>query len=262
MHIPKKLTAAILAVFVGVGFLIPVAEAADTPLSVSYLTLAPGTNETQLNFSWHTAARADTSVVRIWKDGGTATEFTGTSSASASSLSTMYYNRVTVTGLQANTTYTYQLGNGAGDWSAEYTTTTQDSASFSYLVFGDPQVSSQTYGNNWKNTLDLARGLKPDLAFMASTGDNIDSVTKAQYDYFFTPAQQFSSLPLASAIGNHEGSGTTHHVFYNPPNADGAQNYWYRYGGTLFLVWNCTTGNANGMRTFLANAINANPDAQ
>ena len=252
-----------LSMFIGI---MPTAVAAgqdDEPvtLSVSYLTLAPGSDETQLNVSWHTTARATEPVVRIWMDGGEPIEFTGICSSSISSLSTMFYNRVTVTGLEANSVYTYRLGDGNGNWSERYTTKTKGASSFSYLVFGDPQVSSQAYGNGWKNTLEQALEVCPDLAFMASTGDNIDSNTTAQYNYLFTPQAIFSTLPLATCMGNHEGSGTAPHAFYNPPNADGAQNYWYRYGDALFMVWNCTTGNAAGMRNFLNNAIGANPDA-
>ena len=257
----KRFFALFLSSAIVLGLLSSPVLADDSPLAVSYLTLSPGSNATHLNFSWHTTAQASAPVVRIWQGDGAAAEFTGTSSSSASTLSTMYYNRVTVTGLESDTTYTYQLGNGSGDWSVEYTTTTGNPDTFSYLVFGDPQVSSQTYGNNWKNTLELALALRPDLAFMASTGDNIDSNTTAQYNYFFTPSAIFSSLPLATCMGNHEGSGTTPHAFYNPPNADSAQNYWYRYGDTLFMVWNCTTGNAAGMRSFLAEAISSNEDA-
>ncbi|MDR2719222.1 MAG: fibronectin type III domain-containing protein [Nitrososphaerota archaeon] len=242
---------------------LPYATAA-TPLEVSYLTLAPGSDATQLTFSWHTADKADGPVVRIWQQNGEAIEFTGTSSAATSSLSTMYYNRVTVTGLETNTDYTYQLGDGNNNWSVEYTTKTGNPASFSYIVFGDPQVSSQVYGNGWKNTLELALGVNPNVAFMASTGDNIDSNTKAQYDYFFTPQSILSSLPLSTCMGNHEGSGTAPHAFYNPPNTNGGADvvdYWYRYGDTLFMVWDCTTGNAAGLRNFLQNSIDANPDA-
>ncbi|MDR2719628.1 MAG: fibronectin type III domain-containing protein [Nitrososphaerota archaeon] len=231
------------------------------PMAVSYLTLSPGTDATQLNFSWHTATQTNSPVVRIWKQDGVTMEFTGTSSTSTSTLSSMYYNRVTVTGLETNTAYTYQLGDGNDNWSVEYNTKTSTPDSFSYIVFGDPQVSSQTYGNNWKNTLELALSVNPNVAFMASTGDNVDSNTKAQYDYFFTPKEIFSYLPLAICMGNHEGSGTTPHAFYNPPNADSAQNYWYRYGDALFMVWNCVTGNEASMDAFLSSAIEANPDA-
>ena len=243
---------------------LPFATAATT-LNVNYLSLSPGSDATKLDFSWHTSV-SDNPVVRIWKQGSVAIDFTGTCSASVSALTNMFYNRVTVTGLEINTAYTYQLGDGNGDWSIEYTTKTANPDSFSYLAFGDPQVSSQTYGNNWKNTLDLALTVNPNLAFMASTGDNINDITPtstalAQYNYFFTPQQIFSSLPLATCMGNHEGSSTANFDFFNPPNADGAQNYWYRYGNTLFMVWNVNYGTPAGMQTFLQTAINANLDA-
>jgi hypothetical protein len=238
---------------------------AATTLNVNYLTLSPGSDATQLNFSWHTSV-SDSPVVRIWKQNSVATEFYGTCSASLSTFSSMYYNRVNVTGLQANTAYTYQLGDGKGDWSIEYTTKTANPNSFSYIVFGDPQVSSQTFGNNWNNTLALALKVDPAVAFMASTGDNINNnspanTAKAQYNYFFTPQQTFSSLPLAPCMGNHEGSTTANFDYYNPPNADSAQNYWYRYGDALFMVWNVNYGTPADMQTFLQDSIKANPDA-
>ena len=104
---------------------------------------------------------------------------------------------------------------------------------------------------------------------MASTGDNINnnsptSTANAQYSYFFTPQQTFSSLPLATCMGNHEGSSIANFDFFNPPNADSHQNYWYRYGDALFMVWNVNYGglvDQAGMSNFLQNAINANPDA-
>jgi len=237
---------------------------AATPLDVSYLTISPGSDATQLNFSWHTPTQTPNPVVRIWQQNGAAIEFTGTSSTATSTLSTMHYNKVTVTGLKTNTAYTYQLGDGNDNWSVEYTTKTGNPNSFSYIAFGDPQVSSQAYGNSWQNTLELALGVNPEVAFMASTGDNIDSNTRAQYDYFFTPQSILSALPLATCMGNHEGSGTAPHAFYNPPNTNGGADvvsYWYRYGDALFIVWDCTTGNAAGFRNFLKNTIDANPDA-
>ncbi len=125
---------------------IPQARADTATLNVSYLTLAPGSDATQLAFSWQTLA-AGNPVVRIWEQGGGAIDFTGTCSASVSTISNLYYNRVTVTGLDLNTAYTYQLGDGKGDWSVQYTTKTANPNSFSYLVFGDPQIASS---NRWQ----------------------------------------------------------------------------------------------------------------
>ncbi len=244
---------------------LPHARADTATLNVSYLTLAPGSDATQLTFSWQTLA-AGNPVVRIWEQGGRAIDFTGTCSASVSTISNLYYNRVTVTGLDPNTAYAYQLGDGNGDWSGQYTTKTANPCSFSYLVFGDPQCQHPIDGINWQNTLQQALKVDPNLAFMASTGDNINDISplttaNAEYGYLFTPQQIFSSLPMSSCMGNHEGPNTPNFDFYNPPNADSVQNYWYRCGSTLFMVWNCQYGTPADMQNFLQSAISANPDA-
>jgi len=230
---------------------------------VRYLTLCPGSDSTQINFSWHSPGRAenDAPCVRIWEGGGAQTVFTGIGNITKSTISNMYYNRVTVTGLESDAAYFYQVGDGKGNWSAENTFKTGNPNSFSYLVFGDPQVYNRASGNNWKNTLELAVGMYPNLSFLASTGDNVDGNTKAQYDSFFTPQELLSSLPLAICMGNHEGSGTAPFAFYNPPNADRSQNYWYRYGNALFMVWNSNTGKADNLDEFLKNATAENGDA-
>ncbi|MCL2773842.1 MAG: InlB B-repeat-containing protein [Oscillospiraceae bacterium] len=238
-----------------------------TPLDVSYVTVAPGSDNTQLTFSWHTEAASINPAVRIWKDGSTTTaKFTGICSASVSSVSNMYYNGVTVTGLEADTAYTYQLGDGSGNWSREYTTKTENSNAFSYVVVGDPQIGSS--GNvpsdtaGWVNTMNVIANTNPNAAFMMGTGDQIETTaTLEQYDGFFSPSQM-TSLPFASSMGNHEGNSAGPRTFYNPPNADSAQNYWYTYGDTLFIVWNCTAGTATDMDTFLKNATDANPGAK
>ena len=223
----KKILSSLLTLCVLLSILTVGMATAQTTLDVSYLMLAPGADETQLTFSWHTQAQVSDPVVRIYKQGDEAMVFHGESSTSTV-FTDMHQNKVTVTDLTADTTYTYQLGDGEDNWSIEYTTKTGNPASFSYLVYGDPQVSSQTYGDGWKNTLDLALSVNPDLAFMASTGDNIDAVTLAQYNYFFTPQTTFSSLPNAVCFGNHEGSSANNDVFYNPPNAANAHSdYWY-----------------------------------
>ena len=236
------------------------------PLDVSYLSLSPGTDATQLNFSWHTAKRAASPIVSIWKSGAAAVEYTGTSSVSTSAISNMYYNRVTVTGLEANTVYTYRLGDGDSAWSDEYTTKTGNCDAFSYIVVGDPQIgSSGSVTNdttNWVNTMNVIKNNYPGAAFMVGTGDQVEtSGNLSHYTGFFTP-MQMASLPFATCVGNHEGAGTAPHTFYNPPNADSVQNYWYRFGDALFIVWNCTNGNAASMRAFLTSAIAANQDAK
>ena len=233
-------------------------------LEVGYLTLAPGSDASQLTFSWHTSERADSPVVRILKDGGEAMEFTGACGATASSISAMYQNVATAAGLEADTAYAYQVGDGRGNWSDWRSTKTGNPDAFSYIVVGDPQIGSSDAAADaiaWASTMDIVGRSFPGAAFMAGTGDQIEtSSTLSHYTGYFAPPQM-ASLPFASCMGNHEGSGAATRAFYNPPNADGVQNYWFRYGGALFLVWNCTTGTPGAMRAFLSDAIGRNGDA-
>ena len=258
----KKITLLILIICIILSAA-PISVEAALLSDARYLTLSPGADDTQINFSWHSQSRAenDAPCVRVWKNEGIQAVFTGIGSNSKSTVSNMYYNRVTATGLDPDAAYSYQIGDGNGNWSVEYSFKTGNPDSFSYLVFGDPQVYSRNTGNNWKNTLELAVGLYPNLSFMASTGDNVDANTKTQYDSFFTPQELFSALPLAICMGNHEGSGSTPFAFYNPPNADSLQSYWYRYGAVLFMVWNSNSGRAGNLDEFLEKATQANGDA-
>jgi hypothetical protein len=254
----------ICVLFSMLAVVLPSATAAS-PLEVSYLTLAPGSDASQLTFSWHTTDKAINPVVRICTQGSEASEFIGTSSDAVSGLTRLFYNRVTVTDLAFDTTYTYQVGNGNGDWSVEYTTKTGNPNEFSYIVVGDPQIGSSGNVNtdtaNWVNTMNVIAHEFPNAVFMAGTGDQIETTgTLSQYTGFFSPAQM-SSLPFASAMGNHEGNDVNTRTVYNPPNADSVQNYWYRYGDTLFLVWNCVTGTTSDMSAFLNDAIAQNEDA-
>ncbi|MCL2695071.1 MAG: fibronectin type III domain-containing protein [Clostridiales bacterium] len=279
----KKLLSIIVALAMLLA-LVPVAVTSAATLTTSYLTIAPGADETKLNFSWHTTSLAMLPTVRIWKSGSTATEFTGSTSGSTTAMSLQYSNWVTVTGLEPDTEYTYQVGNGNGDWSLEYTVKTKNPSSFQFIAVGDAQIGTdnRTASNIavWKNTLNVIEANFPNAAFMTTTGDQVDqnavnATSRGQYDGFFEPPQ-LRSLPLAVALGNHEGStgtGASHRAMYNPPNITGTidtyanMNYWYRYGDVLFIVLDTSGHTSNfpsmtSMRTVISTATAANPDAK
>jgi len=234
-------------------------------LDVNYLTLAVGSDASQLTVSWQSAAKIAAPAVRVWTGDQQAVQFVGTSTDSVSSVSSLYSNHVTLTGLAADTTYTYQVGDGNGNWSVTHTTTTGNPDAYSYVVVGDPQIGAS--GNvasdtaSWVNTMNVIQSNFPNVSFTVGTGDQIDSATSlAQQDGFFSPAQM-TSLPFNSAMGNHEGNNAGPRSFFNPPNSDGVQDYWYRYGDTLYMVWNCNQGTPDTMKAFLQDAIDQNPDA-
>lgn len=276
------------------------------------ITIHPGIDETCLNFSWHSDDQASPATVRIKAEGTEEwTEFTGESNAVKTSDSghqdgyhdtfvkncghtcsdvcghpacsstecyhgiyaSAYYNRVTVSGLNFGTTYTYQLGDGT-NWSVEYTTQTADSDpsedGFEYLVFGDSQTADQYYGDYMKKALELAIAEFPEADFMMNLGDNIHENNDRNYNAYFTSQDILASTPIAVVMGNHElniGALENHPAltFTNPPAADERQDYWFRYGDVLFITFNSgpqKTSMMEDLDKLIADAIEAHPDAR
>lgn len=79
------------------------------------VSLTPGADETQLNFAWYSkteSGKAATPVVHFGTDKDHLTAFTGKAAQVDDSLTdgvAYDYNHVTVTGLEANTTYYYTV---------------------------------------------------------------------------------------------------------------------------------------------------------
>lgn len=183
-----------------------------------------------------------------------------------------YYNRVTVSGLEFGKEYTYQLGDGTA-WSKEYATKTADTdpdEGFEYLVFGDSQTADQYYGDYMKKALELATERFPEADFMMNLGDNIHENNDRNYNAYFTSKDILAQFPIAVVMGNHElniGALENHPAltFTNPPAADARQDYWFRYGDTLFITFNSgpqKTSMMEDLDNLIADAIAAHPDAR
>ena len=93
------------------------------------VSLTPGADETQLNFAWYSkteSGKAATPVVHFGTDKDHLTAFTGKAAQVDDSLTdgvAYDYNHVTVTGLEANTTYYYTVEkNGVQSEVQEYKT--------------------------------------------------------------------------------------------------------------------------------------------
>lgn len=228
----------------------------------------------------------------------TATEGNGVSDA----LDGKYYsNKVTVDGLKENTTYYYQVYLGekydekSKTWSAQWSDlqkfSTQDTDEFSFLYVGDPQIgassgqvnsdgetmnqggndlAARNDGYNWNKVLNGAVKNHPDVSFMISAGDQVNTSTnEAQYAAYLS-AEALTSLPVATTIGNHDSTSAQYSYHYNNPNTDkmvkdsatkAGSDYYYRYGNTLFIVldtnnYNCATHEEN-----IKTAIENNQDA-
>lgn len=107
------------------------------------LSINPGVNETELNFAWY-SRQGSVPVFRFAKteDMSDAAEYTAVQTAAALDGDVQYMsNKVTVTGLEENTTYyySYQIN---GEYTTPVKYETQDFDSFHFIFVGDPQIGS------------------------------------------------------------------------------------------------------------------------
>lgn len=136
--------------------------------------------------------------------------------------------------------------------------------SFSFLVLGDPQLgagsSLEADRAAWLHSLENAAGEWDNLAFLATAGDNINNAGSQEQLTAFLESVAATGLPLAPTPGNHDPNILDN---FGLPNRDGHGNYWYTYGGTLFLHLNSNYEFGAISRTawFLLSAAWANRDA-
>ena len=260
------------------------------------VSLTPGADETQLNFAWYSQTQdgqAATPVVHFGTDRNNLTAFTGTTMPVDTSLTggvAYDSNHVTVTGLQANTTYYYTVEkNGVETEVQEYRTGSFDSVKMLYV--GDPQIgaskgqpqngealvadagAANTAARNdafgWNRTLEIATQQNPDVNFIISAGDQVNKTGQAkeeEYAGYLSP-DVLASLPVATTIGNHDSLNPDYTYHFNNPNAtsygetEAGGDYYYSYGDGLFIVLNTNNYNVAEHEQAIQEAIASDPDA-
>jgi len=250
------------------GEILPV----NVPLYAGDLNLQPGADETEMNIAWYlSGSHAETCYAQVAPASAMtddlfpeadAAEFSGTADWITGGYRA---NKLTVTGLQANTEYVYRVGNGE-NWSDTFRFTTRDSACYSVLFVADPQIGasgatvSDTRG--WQETLTRAVTTFPDASFILSAGDHVQSLSdETEYEKFFSPAQ-LRSLPMASAVGNHDDGGNcaAHYFYPNESTLGGTvsgYDYWFTYGNTLYMVLNSNNRDETEHGEFMRQAVEA-----
>ena len=135
---------------------------------------------------------------------------------------------------------------------------------FCILLSGDPQIGaggleSDTAG--WTDSLTRALAQWEDAAFLVTAGDQINTKGNAgQLEGFLAPLEALD-IAIAPTPGNHDGKAVLDN--FDLPNRDAVGNYWYTYGGSLFIHLNTAdnTFRLPAMVRFLLSAVRANPDA-
>ena len=260
------------------------------------VSLTPGADETQLNFAWYSkteSGKAATPVVHFGTDKDHLTAFTGKAAQVDNSLTdgvAYDYNHVTVTGLEANTTYYYTVEkNGVQSEVQEYKTGSFDSVKMLYV--GDPQIgaskgqpqngealtagsgAANTAARNdafaWNRTLEIATAQNPGVNFIISAGDQVNKTGQAkeeEYAGYLSPAV-LAGLPVATTIGNHDSLNPDYTYHFNNPNAtengktQAGGDYYYSYGAGLFIVLNTNNYNVAEHEKTIQEAIASAPDA-
>ncbi|MCD8014574.1 MAG: metallophosphoesterase family protein [Lachnospiraceae bacterium] len=259
------------------------------------VSLTPGADETELNFAWYSENTGSdaTPVVHFGTDADALEEFTGESGDVNTDLTdgvAYHYNHVTVTGLEAETTYYYTVEkNGEQTEVKEYTTGSYDTVKILYV--GDPQIGAskgQTQGDGelvadsgvantaaendgfaWNRTLEIATAENTDINFMISAGDQVNKTGSAKEEEYaaYLESDVLAGLAVATTIGNHDSLNEDYTYHFNNPNATelGATtaggDYYYSYGDGLFIVLNTNNYNVAEHQQAIDEAVAAYPDA-
>lgn len=278
-----------------------------------YPSVTVGATERQLNFAWYSHT-ADLPKVRFAKSKhglsySTAVEGTHEITtipysdalkeklglADSDSEHFYYANKVSISGLEENTTYYYQIYQN-GKWGEIKTYHTKDFNRYSVLYIADPQIgackgqansdapdtklsgliAARNDAYNWNDILSETLTKNKNISFIISAGDQVNTA-KNEYEYAgFLYPEVLSSIPLSTAIGNHDSSSYNYSWHFNNPNSfnlsddtlldytightSAGSDYYYTYGNVLYIVIDTNNLNTATHKNVIAKALSENPD--
>lgn len=218
--------------------------------------------KTEKSFSWmsNPLTSEDVAVMQIAtdadyaKDGEDAfTDITGsyqnlkyTSNGDLASCGEVRESNVTATGLTPDTAYYYRVGDGA-NWSdiRQFTTAQADTDTFTFHVFGDTQVSSQSDLSSLESMITSIENSTTKPVFGIHVGDFTDDAEVfSQIDWtsaMFSSHPVFDSIDMIHVLGNHEymgDDGVKGNALFSIPD-DGQSNnscYSVDYGNMHIAV--------------------------
>ena len=261
------------------------------------VSMTPGSDETKMNFAWYSKTE-DGAAAFVYGKKADLSDGVQAKVAQTGAQEGYNSNKVTLEGLEANTTYYYQA---AGKEIESFTT--RDSSSFQFVFVGDPQIGSsnaekakkpediakdsfkqaqyesvQSDSFNWANTLNQAMKMTGgEASFVLSAGDQIQTnakkvqntqISEIEYAGYLSP-DVLKSVPVATTVGNHDADNANYQYHFNlPNNSDLGSNgivggdYWFTYGDVLFMMLNTQDTNTAEHKAFMQEAVAANPDSK
>jgi len=263
------------------------------------MVLTPGTDATQMNFSWYSYMYDIKPILQIstnkFMHNPTKLQVNTTMATKG-----FYSNKAVASHLKENKTYYYQY-TLFGKKTKVYSFRTRNPKKYEFIFVGDPQIGSSfdniPYGEkekqgqskgvcndsfNWNSTLQTAYSKVKNASFVISAGDQIQSrnlknskknyltFSKNEMEYAgFLMPRILRSLPIATSIGNHDYLSGNYTYHFNNPNSHtglgktyAGENYYFNYGDTIFIMLNTNNPNIDEHDKFIKKAIKSNPNAK
>ena len=271
------LSVAVMAVSLVPSFALAEADVWETLWESEYdngVVLFPGSDNSEMNVSWYSETESEPVV--ILSDAYSVTqeceEFTGYCFQAPDG---DYANKVTLTGLEAGKTYSYKCISEGFESKTYYFKTDENENEFSALYMTDIHISfSNEDDASIKETARKFNSLLTEAYLMhspsilLSTGDQASEGMESEYKGL-SSAMVLKSIPIATTIGNHDRKGVAYKTFNNVPNEDDpmvssyvGSDYWFVKGDVLFLVMDSNNASGIDHRSFVKDAIKANPDTK
>ena len=230
-----------------------------------------GADDSQRNISWYSDEEAVPEVlVSLNADMSGATSFKG---YAVKTYSGNYSNKVTLSNLEGGKTYYYQCISGSFK-SQIYSFVTDSGESFTAMYVTDVHVSYDDKNPdhlpetayNFDFTISKALEKNPGISMILSAGDQASEGLQCEY-IGFSATPYVKSIPVSTAIGNHDRKGVDYKTFSFMPNEGDAlvssyvgSDYYFVKNGVLFLVMDSNNPSAVDHRKFVKNAVKENPD--
>ena len=181
-----------------------------------------------------------------------------------------HFNHASMTGLEPDTEYAYQVGSEEDGFTEVQQFTTGDvGGDDEFLVFGDPQVGAgggdPDDAAGWDRTLSSAAATAEDPSFFYSLGDQVNSAgNQDQYAQYLAP-EATRTIPQATTIGNHDVSSKAYEQHFNRPNVSqhhggggvitSGGDYWFIEDGVLFLNINSNSSDMDAHAEFIDEVV-------
>ena len=252
------------------------AEADAGSEAITDAVLQVGADPTARNLSWMSESSGGGEVrwapVSELEDGKLPAD-AATAETTDSGLATdlkRHFNHASMTDLEPDTEYAYQVGNEENGFTEVQRFTTGDvGGDDEFLVFGDPQVGAgggePDDAAGWDRTLSSAAATADDPSFFYSLGDQVNSAgNQEQYAQYLAP-EATRTIPQATTIGNHDVSSKAYEQHFNRPNVSqdhggggivtSGGDYWFIEDGVLFLNINSNSSDMDAHAEFIDEVV-------